>query len=112
MLKSSYNSRKLDTYLRTYNGSPKLIVFHEMKLICYICVIIMKVRLVTINTVRKYRTENAGSRASFATWLTALNNADWNTINDIRNTFNSADIIGENRIVFNLNNEQYTVSKY
>jgi len=78
-----------------------------MKLISYLCVLIMKVRLVTINTVRNYRIRNAGSRAAFATWLTALNNADWETLNDVKETYNSADIIGENRIVFNIGGNNY-----
>ena len=43
----------------------------------------MKVRLVTINIIRKYRVENAASRAGFTNWLTAFNSAGWNTFCDI-----------------------------
>ena len=67
----------------------------------------MKIRLIREDTIKEFMKDNTGSRATFTGWLNSLNSADWNTINDIKQTFNSADFIGKNRIVFNIGGNNY-----
>ena len=67
----------------------------------------MKIRLIREDTIKEFIKDNAGSRAAFTGWLNSLDSADWNTINDIGQTFNSADVIDNNRIVFNIGGNNY-----
>jgi mRNA interferase HigB len=59
--------------------------------------------------------KNAGSRASFETWLLIIKSVDWNEPNEIVSTFNSADILskGSDRVVFNIGGNNYRlICKY
>jgi len=69
----------------------------------------MKVRLIKKKTIAKYALKNASSRIPFDTWLDKLSRADWNNVNDIKETFGSADNIGKNsnRIIFNIGGNNY-----
>lgn len=64
----------------------------------------MKVHLLKDETVRKYAIRHATARTSFNEWLRKIRKADWETINDIKRTFNSADVLGKgsDRVVFNV----------
>ncbi|KIE06232.1 Uncharacterized protein NF27_AZ00020 [Candidatus Jidaibacter acanthamoeba] len=41
------------------------------------------------------------------TWFDLVKKADWDKPNDVKQTFNSADIIPNNRIVFNIKGNNY-----
>lgn len=75
----------------------------------------MKVRLIKMKTIVKYTLKNANSKTSLYHWVEKLKNADWNTVNDIKQTFGTADQIGKgtNRIVFNIGGNNYRmICKY
>jgi len=75
----------------------------------------MKIRLVKKKTIAKYQNANASSRNSFDQWIDKLKNANWDTINDIKETYGSADQIGKssNRVVFNIGGNNYRmICKY
>lgn len=75
----------------------------------------MKVHLIRKETIENYVAVNARSRSSFAIWLTALKNADWETPEDIMETFGSADLLGNgsNRVVFNVGGNKFRmICKY
>jgi mRNA interferase HigB len=80
----------------------------------------MKARLYKNNTILAFVQSNSGSRQPFEKWLKDLKTADWNTPSDIKNTYNSADLLGggTNRVVFNIGGNnyrmicQYVFSKY
>ena len=40
-------------------------------------------------------------------WYEKTENADWNNFAQIKQTFNSADSVGNNRVVFNIKGNQY-----
>ena len=69
----------------------------------------MKIRLVKKRTIAKYQDANASSRSSFDHWIDKLKSADWETTNDIKKTYGSADLIGKssNRVVFNIGGNNY-----
>ena len=40
-------------------------------------------------------------------WYTKTNNAVWNNLSDVKNTFNSVDYVGNNRFVFNVKGNDF-----
>jgi mRNA interferase HigB len=75
----------------------------------------MKVHLIRKETIEEYTASNARSRSSFRDWLSKLTLADWNSANDIKSTFGSADLLGNssNRVVFNIGGNNYRmICKY
>jgi mRNA interferase HigB len=40
-------------------------------------------------------------------WYQITKEADWNTLTDIKKSFNSVDYVGENRYVFNIKGNRY-----
>jgi mRNA interferase HigB len=71
----------------------------------------MKIRLIKEKTVYIYAASNAGSKSSLRSWLTKLENADWNEPGDIGQTFASADLLGNgsNRVVFDIGGNSYRI---
>ncbi len=41
------------------------------------------------------------------TWYKIVENADWKNINDVKKIYGSADIVGNNRMVFNIKGNDY-----
>lgn len=75
----------------------------------------MKIHLIKKQTVKDYVLNNVQSKASFSTWLSIINRADWDSPNEIISTFNSADVIGKGseRVVFNIGGNNYRlICKY
>ena len=64
----------------------------------------MRIRLVKQHTITKYVSKNQNSKKYFDEWLEKLKYANWSNTNEIKLTYNSADILGKSssRIVFNI----------
>ena len=64
----------------------------------------MKVHLIRKETIESYVKAHARARTSFEDWLWKVKFADWDQPLDIRQTFNSADLLGSgsNRVVFDI----------
>jgi mRNA interferase HigB len=71
----------------------------------------MKIHLIKKQTIEDFVTKNARSKSSFNLWLTALKFADWNQPEDIKRTFGSADLLGNNsnRVVFDIGGNNYRI---
>lgn len=75
----------------------------------------MKVHLIKEKTIRNYVSEHAGSKASFEDWLSKIKIVDWNTPDNIKGTFHSADFLGNSsyRVIFNIAGNRYRmIGKY
>ena len=75
----------------------------------------MKVHLIRKETIESFAAYNVQSTPSFAVWLTAIKYADWVTPADIKQTFGSADLLGNgsNRVVFDIAGNNYRmICKY
>lgn len=75
----------------------------------------MNVHVIKKATIEAYAAANARSRPSFRLWLTAVRYADWERADDIRETFGSADLLGNgsSRVVFNIGGNHYRmICKY
>ena len=71
--------------------------------------------MVKKKTIAQYQDANASSRSSFDQWIDKLRSADWETANDIKATYGSADLIGKSskRVVFNIGGNNYRmICKY
>lgn len=75
----------------------------------------MKVHLIKENTIRKYMVEHSGSKASFEEYLSKIKFADWKIPADMKNTFASADLLGNGcfRVVFDVAGNRFRmICKY
>ena len=69
----------------------------------------MKIHLIKEKTIRQYVVQNSSSKASFTDWLSKVKIADWNTTEDIIQTFPSADFLGKgsDRVIFDIAGNNY-----
>lgn len=69
----------------------------------------MRVRLISKSTIEEFSRHNPQSRTSFGLWLTELRVADWNSPEDIKDSFASADLLGtgSDRVVFDIGGNKY-----
>lgn len=67
----------------------------------------MRVELIKQSYIRKRAEELTKDNCSFDDFINKIKIADWDNPNDIRNTFNSADTIGQNRVIFDLLGNKY-----
>ncbi len=75
----------------------------------------MKVHLIKKQTIEMFSLRHPRSRVSFEDWLAKIRYADWNLPNDIKRTYNSADLLGKgsNRVVFDMAGNNYRmIRKY
>lgn len=64
----------------------------------------MRIHLIKAATLEMFVISNAQSRGSIEEWLDKLKHADWKQPADIKNTYNSADLLGKgsHKVVFDL----------
>lgn len=55
----------------------------------------------------EYGQEHADSLKPLLDWYRITKQADWSNINDVKQTFNSADYVGNDRFVFNIKGNKY-----
>jgi mRNA interferase HigB len=75
----------------------------------------VRVNLIKQSTIIEYYQAQTGSKASFVKWLNMLKYADWKIPADIKNTYSSADLLGNgsNRVVFDIaGNSHRMICKY
>lgn len=75
----------------------------------------MKVHLIKQQTIEKFTVNHASSRSSFDIWMFTVKRANWNSPTDIKDTFGSADILGNGsqRVVFDIAGNHYRmICKY
>ena len=54
----------------------------------------MRVHLIKKQTIEDFVVIHASGKSSFENWLTGVKDADWDTPADIKQTFGSADLLG------------------
>jgi mRNA interferase HigB len=71
----------------------------------------MRVHLLKKQTIEDFAAKHARSRSSFDEWLSILKFTDWQVPNDLKKTFNSADLLGKQskRVVFNIGGNGYRI---
>lgn len=51
--------------------------------------------------------KHSDARTALEEWYEKTQDADWDSLADVKQMFNSADYVGNNRIVFNIKGNQY-----
>jgi mRNA interferase HigB len=71
----------------------------------------MKVHLLKERTIRNYVLKNSSAAPGFQSWLNNLSEANWQTVNDIKKTFNSADVLqgDAQRVCFDISGNNYRI---
>lgn len=78
-------------------------------------IFVMKVHLIKEQTVWDFCRDHSSAKTFFQEWLVKLKNSDWNTPDDIKATFGTADILGKGsrRVIFNIGGNSYRmICKY
>lgn len=64
-------------------------------------------RIFSKSTLREFWLIHADSEQHLKTWFDTAMNAEWNTPNDVKETYASASILKNSRIVFNIKGNSY-----
>lgn len=64
-------------------------------------------RIVTFSKIKEFTEKQASSDVALRDWYFKAKRSEWNTLNDIKQTFNSVDYVGNNRYVFNIKGNDY-----
>ena len=60
-------------------------------------------RIITYKRIQEFVVKHADSETPLNYWYHTTNSSKWKNFNDIKNTFNSVDYVGNNGYVFNIN---------
>jgi len=64
-------------------------------------------RIVTYKRILEFSKKHTNSKNSLNFWYHTVTAKNWNSLNDIKQTFNSADYVGNSRYVFNIKGNDY-----
>lgn len=64
-------------------------------------------RIIAKGTLREFWEQNPDAETGLRFWYAKISKRDWNTPNDIITSFNSADTVGNGRVVFNICKNKY-----
>lgn len=64
-------------------------------------------RIVAIKTLRQFWSRHRDAEQSLKAWYAEAADAQWRTPQDILTRYGSADILSDNRVVFNIKGNQY-----
>ena len=59
------------------------------------------------NTLRAYYEKHADAKDALDTWYRVCKKARWKNFNEVRGTYPSADVVGDDRMVFNISHNKY-----
>lgn len=64
-------------------------------------------RIISKKALKDFWEKHADSEQYLKTWYDTAKNADWKNPNDVKASYSSASIIGDNRVVFNVKGNNY-----
>jgi mRNA interferase HigB len=59
--------------------------------------------------IREFIAKHADADVPLRDWYNRVSKADWNSLADMKNTFNTVDYVGNDRYVFNIKGNNYTI---
>jgi mRNA interferase HigB len=65
--------------------------------------------VISFKKLREYFEKETNSKVALQDWFKRAKKAEWDNYSDLKNTFNSADNVGNNRYVFNIKGNHYRV---
>jgi mRNA interferase HigB len=93
------------------NNSKKCNLFSKFRII-YINFVNQNVQRKTMviikwATIANFYQQYPDAKNALEYWYDTTEEADWSNVNDVKKTFNSADYVGNDRIVFNIKGNKY-----
>ncbi|MBV6878512.1 type II toxin-antitoxin system HigB family toxin [Epilithonimonas ginsengisoli] len=64
-------------------------------------------RIVTFLRIKEFIEKHSDADIALRDWYKKTQNADWKSFTDVKEAFNSADYVGNNRFVFNIKGNNY-----
>lgn len=64
-------------------------------------------RIVSIQRINAFSEKYPDASTALKDWYFTTKRSEWDTVSDVRNTFNTADYVGNNRFVFNIKGNHY-----
>ncbi|WP_116787700.1 type II toxin-antitoxin system HigB family toxin [Flavobacterium psychrotrophum] len=64
-------------------------------------------RIVTFKRIKEFSEKHPDSENPLNLWYYTVSSKEWESINDIRNDFNTVDYVGNHRFVFNIKGNTY-----
>jgi mRNA interferase HigB len=64
-------------------------------------------RVIAINTLKEFWNKHADAEQPLKEWYVKTCRANWKTLADMKNDFNSVDYVGNQRYVFNIKGNNY-----
>lgn len=64
-------------------------------------------RIIAKNTIVEYYTKNPQAKSALTEWYVKTEKAEWRSLVDIKQTFNSVDYVGNQHYVFNIKGNDY-----
>jgi len=64
-------------------------------------------RIVTFSTIRDFSKKYPTADIALRDWYFKTTKSEWNSLSDIKQTFNSVDFVGNNRYVFNIKGNNF-----
>lgn len=64
-------------------------------------------RIIEKKTLVAFYREHQDAEVALKEWYAKAEDADWNNFAQVKQTFNSADSVGNNRVVFNIKGNRY-----
>ena len=64
-------------------------------------------RIVTFSKIKLFIEKHADADVALRDWYFKTKRSDWNNLNELKQTFATADYIGNNRVVFNIKGNDY-----
>jgi len=64
-------------------------------------------KIVGLNKLEKFMTKHSRAKTSLSAWVQDAKDSEWNTTQDIKNRYRSADFLKDNRVVFNIGGNNF-----
>ena len=64
-------------------------------------------RIVSFKRIREFSDKYNDVESALSVWYYNVTSKEWNSLNDIRNDYNTVDYVGNNRYVFNIKGNSY-----
>jgi mRNA interferase HigB len=64
-------------------------------------------RIVTFSKIKDFIKKHPNADVALRDWYFKTKRSDWDHLNDIKKTFNTADYVGNNRFVFNIKGNDF-----
>jgi mRNA interferase HigB len=65
--------------------------------------------IISFRKLREFFEKDPNSKVALQDWYRKASKADWDNFSDIKNTFNSVDLVGNSRFVFNVKGNHYRI---